>query len=119
MVEKKAISVERHGDKVKINDKTFILHKIPAMQAREIVVRYPQTRQEQLERFQDYAEILRKLFSYADVDLGDGRTAPLDNDEIINQHIDSVATSVALEQAIIGYNFDFLANGGPSTISTK
>lgn len=119
MVEKKAISVEIHGDKVKIKDKTFILHKIPAMQAREIVVRYPQTRQEQLERFQDYAEILRKLFSYADVDLGDGRTAPLDNDEIINQHIDSVATSVALEQAIMGYNFDFLANGGPSTISTK
>ena len=45
------------------------------------------------------------------VDLGDGRTMPLDSESVINQHISNVSDLVDLQKELMEVNFGFFLQG--------
>lgn len=99
-------------DKVKNEKKTFVISKIPAFQARTIMLQYVPT---QLLNFnKDEAkveEMILKLMSYVGVKLPDGRVLRLETRDLVNNHCPSFETIMQLEAQMIDYNTSFFHDG--------
>lgn len=99
-------------DKVKNEKKTFVISKIPAFQARTIMLQYVPT---QLLNFnKDEAkveEMILKLMSYVGVKLADGRVLRLETRDLVNNHCPSFETIMQLEAQMIDYNTSFFHDG--------
>lgn len=107
--------------KLILSGKTFILHKAPATVAYDAALRY-YNGQQSLKDDKGVGEIQKafyKLLRYVDVDLGDGRVVPLDNEEIVNQHITNVNDLIRMQKEIIGFNFGFFGTADPSNSLNK
>lgn len=93
------------GEEIKIENKTFIVHKAPATAAYDFGIRYKMALEKQ------DAEGLMKctylLLKYVEVVLEDGRKIALDNQEIINQHIESANALLKLQEKAVAVNFNF------------
>ena len=99
-------------DKVKNEKKTFVISKIPAFQARTIMLNYVPT---QLLNFnKDEAkveEMIMKLLHYVGIKLKDGRVQRLETRDLINNHCPSFETIMQLEYQMIDYNTSFFKDG--------
>ena len=108
-LEPKEVEIE---DKVANVKKTFVISKIPAFQARTIMLQYVPT---QLMNFnKDEAkveEMIMKLLFYVGVKLEDGRVLRLETRDLINNHCPSFETIIQLEGQMIDYNTSFFRDG--------
>lgn len=98
-----------------LDGKKYILHKIPAVQGREILALYGASNVSSVfkpENYHNSKEIMLKALSYVGV-IPDGSTLEimLDTEDMVNNHVESTLSLLKLEKAIIQYNFDFLADG--------
>lgn len=96
-----------------VGGKTFYISKIPAVQGREIMLKYAQFGKD-AEHYEKSHEISSKLLSYVRVKLDNGNMIALDTDTLINNHVDGAEMLLALEAQVMDYTFGFLADGETS-----
>lgn len=99
------------------NDKEYILSKIPAVQAREIITQYPISAIPKLGDYKVNEAIMLKMMSYVAVNLDNGNVQPLKSMELINNHVPDAETLMRLEAAMIDYNCSFFTKGTGSNFS--
>lgn len=94
------------------SEKTFILHKFPAVEGREIVTQYPLSALPKLGEYKVNEEIMLKLISYVCV-LGveGGPPLQLSTRALVNNHVPDFEALMRLEAAMLEYNCSFFANG--------
>ena len=109
LLEPKEVEIE---DKVANVKKVFVISKIPAFQARTIMLNYVPT---QLLNFnkdeQKVEEMIMKLLYFVGVKLEDGRVVRLETRDLINNHCPSFETIIQLEAKMIDYNTSFFRDG--------
>lgn len=99
-------------DKVANIKKIFVISKIPAFQARTIMLNYVPT---QLLNFnkdeKKVEEMIMKLLYFVGIKLEDGRVVRLETRDLINNHCPSFETIIQLEAQMIDYNTSFFKDG--------
>lgn len=112
--------------KLILSGKTFILHKAPATVAYDASLRYYSGQQALKDGkgaddkgIGEIQKAFYKLLRYVDVDLGDGRVVPLDNEEIVNQHITNVNDLIRMQKEVVEFNFGFFETAAPLNSSNK
>lgn len=94
------------------SEKTFILHKFPAVEGREIVTQYPLSALPKLGDYKVNEEIMLKLLSYVGVRNDDtGNVLMLTTRALVNNHVPDFEALMRLEAAMLEYNCSFFANG--------
>lgn len=91
-----------------IGDKKFILHKAPATVAYGVAIRYKNA--QEAKNTDELQKCLYDLLKYVEIELSDGRTVPLDDPTIINQHITDVKQLIDLQAKVLTINFGFFGN---------
>lgn len=109
LLDPKEVEIE---DKVANVKKVFVISKIPAFQARTIMLNYVPT---QLLNFnKDEAkveEMIMKLLNFVGVKTEDGRVIRLSTRALVNNHCPSFETIMQLEYQMIDYNTSFFKDG--------
>lgn len=109
LLDPKEVEIE---DKVANVKKVFVISKIPAFQARTIMLNYVPT---QLLNFnKDEAkveEMISKLLNFVGVKTEDGRVIRLSTRALVNNHCPSFETIMQLEYQMIDYNTSFFKDG--------
>lgn len=95
-------------------EKTYIIHKIPAIPAREIVSQYPLSAMPKLGDYKVNEQIMFKMMAYVAVPT-EGAPLFLKTAALINNHIPDWETLARVEAAMIEYNVSFFQNGKIST----
>jgi hypothetical protein len=95
------------------NLKTFIISRLPAVAAREILAKYPVSNIPKLGEYQASADAMKLLMSYVGVQLSGG-VQRLTTADLINNHVADGEQLLRLEFAMLEYNTSFFGNGGPS-----
>ena len=98
---------------VEIGGKKFIVSQAPATVAYEVALRFHDLNG-QADTAAAQLACLNRLLKYVEVDLGDGRTMPLDSETVINQHISQVDDLVKLQKEVMAVNFGFFLKENPS-----
>lgn len=98
---------------VEISGKTFYISKIPAVQGREIMIKYYKFAKD-ADNYEKSHEVSSKLLSYVRVKLDNGNMIALETDTLINNHVSDATTLIALETAVMDHTFGFLADGETS-----
>ncbi len=99
--------------------KTYILHKFPAIQGREIIAKYPVSLMPKLGDYGVNEETMLKLMAFVGVERQGGE-APLmlTTRALVDNHVPDWETLARIEFAMIEYNCSFFANGKASTLSS-
>jgi len=95
--------------------KTYIISRIPAIPAREIVAQYPVSA---LPRVGDYAvneAMMLKVLSYVAAIDSEGREVQLTTRTLIDNHVPDFETLAKIEMAMFHYNCSFFADGKVSS----
>lgn len=95
---------------IEVNGKTYIISRIPAVEAREIVTQYPITGMPKLGDYKMNEELMFKLMSYVSVPVGD-LTIALTNKSLINNHVENFEVLLTLEAKMMEYNVSFFQDG--------
>lgn len=95
------------------NFKTFIISRLPAVAAREILAKYPVSNIPKLGEYQASADAMKLLMSFVGVQLSGG-VQRLTTGDLINNHVADGEQLLRLEFAMLEYNTSFFGNGGPS-----
>jgi len=95
--------------------KTFVLSRIPAVQAREIITQYPLTALPRVGEYKSNEAMMYKLMAYVQVKTETGTLIPLSTMEIINNHCPTWEVLAKLEMGMIEYNTTFFQNGRSSS----
>jgi hypothetical protein len=90
----------------------FIISKVPAWDAREIVFQYPLTALPKVGDYAAHAEIARKLLSYSAVEVKEGVQIRLSTIELINNHCGNWEIELRLEHELMNYNCSFFSEEG-------
>lgn len=112
MLDPKPITIiDRKG-----KERTYILHRIPAIAGREIMHKYPISNVPKLGDYEISRETMLKLMKYVGVYLvNDGRSEPLvqmlDSELLVDSHVYDATDLLKLEKEMLGYNFDFFQGG--------
>lgn len=88
---------------VEVNGRTYIISKVPAVEGREIVAKYPLSNIPKLGEYDQSEAIMLKLMAY--VQTGDG--IPLTTRALVNNHVPDAHTLMMLEKEMLEYNFGF------------
>lgn len=96
-------------------EKSYILHKIPAIPCREIVAKYPISAMPKLGDYAVNEETMLKLMAYVGVDLGNGNTQLLTTRALVDNHVPDWEALARIEIEMLGYNTSFFKNGKAST----
>ena len=113
---------------VKVDGKTYIISKIPAFQAREIMVKYIPTHLMNINGdYEKIKELVLKLMSYVAVKVDykkedgttDTRTIRLETETLINNHCPTWETLCNIESLMIDYNTSFFKDGKGLTFFQK
>lgn len=96
-------------------EKEYIISKIPAVQAREIITQYPISAIPKIGDYKVNESIMFKLMSYVAVTLESGKLQRLTTQELINNHVPDYEVLLRLEAAMIDYNTSFFTKGTGST----
>ena len=88
---------------VTVNGRRYIISKVPAVEGREIVAKYPLSNIPKLGEYDQSEAIMLKLMAY--VQTGDG--TPLTTRALINNHVPDAHTLMMLEKEMLEYNFGF------------
>lgn len=112
MIDPKQITVDSlDGDK-----KDFIIHKLPAVLGREIVVNYPLTAMPKVGEYKANEDIMKKLMAHVCVVTESGTKLPLKTQELIDSHCSDWQMLAKLEMAMLEYNTNFFGNGKVSKL---
>jgi len=95
------------------DEKTYIVSKIPAIPAREIVTQYPLSALPKVGDYKVNEAMMFKLISYAAVPTDAGPLA-LTTQALIHNHVPDFETLMKLEAALLEYNVSFFQNGKTS-----
>ncbi len=98
------------------DEKTFIIHEIPAWEAREIIAQYPVSALPKLGDYKVNEAMARKMLAHVEVVTGTGENLKLKTVELINNHCDFV-TLARLEGLMFTLNFSFFLQGPISSFS--
>lgn len=88
----------------------FILSKIPAVEAREIICQYPLTSIPKIGDYKSNEDIMMKLMNYVAVPLASGVQQRLTTRQLINNHLKSEYQAILLmkiEDTMFFYNYGF------------
>lgn len=99
---------------ITIEGKVVKIKKAPATVAYDIALKYGKAVSGGSLDPEGMQDCLYALLKYAEIVLPDGRSAALNNKEIINQHFSTPKSLMELQKATIAMNFDFLASGAAS-----
>lgn len=91
---------------VTINGRVYVLSKVPAVEGREIVAKYPLSNIPKLGEYDQSEAIMLKLMAY--VQTGDG--IPLTTRALVNNHVPDAHTLMMLEKEMLEYNFGFFVH---------
>lgn len=91
-----------------INNKTFVLSKVPAVTGRRIFYKYPTTSIPLLENFEENEKAMYELISYVGVKFDNDKIVMLSTEELVNNHTGDWETLFKLELAMLEYNCSFL-----------
>lgn len=109
LLEPKEVEIE---DRVANKKTVFVLSKIPAFQARTIMLNYVPTQIMNFNRDEKKVEeMIMKLLYFVGVKLEDGRIVRLETRDLINNHCPSFETIIQLEAQMIDYNTSFFKDG--------
>jgi hypothetical protein len=97
--------------------KTFILSKVPAVPAREILFKYPASNIPSLGDYAASEETMKKLLGYVAVVTDSGQPLRLMTEALINNHVDDVEMLARLEYRMLDKNFGFFRRGLNSAFS--
>lgn len=103
LIEPKEISVAAFEKE----PKTFIVSKLPAIDGREVALKYPVSNVPKLGDYEVSKEIMLKLLSYVAVVDQEGRQIQLSTEALVNNHVPDAEVLFRLEAAMIDYNFGF------------
>lgn len=111
MISPKPITIKTQAG----DERTYILHKFPAVQGREIVAKYPLSA---IPKLGDYAvneETMLKLMAFVGVPRDGGEPLLLSQRALVDNHVPDWETLGRIELAMMEYNVSFFANGRSST----
>ena len=91
----------------------FILSRLPALDSREILAKYPVSNIPKLGEYNASVEAMRLLMSYVAVPMDSGELR-LTTKALIDNHVPDGEALLRLEFAMLEYNTSFFGNGGPS-----
>lgn len=94
-------------------EKTFIISKIPAVDARKVLAMYPVANMPKVGDYAVSEEAMYLMMKYVAVQLED-RQQPLTSRALIDNHVTDGEQLVRLELAMLQYNTSFFQNGGNS-----
>ncbi len=100
---------------IELGEKVFLIHKIPAIPAREIITQYPISGMPKVGDYKTNEEIMLKMMAYVAVKPAEGNPIFLKTKELVNNHVESWEDLARLEAAMIEYNCSFFQNGKAST----
>lgn len=98
------------------SEKTFLISKLPATVAREVITQYPVSAVPKLGDYGRNEELMLKMLSYVAVPgIGAGGTdLTLKTRALIDNHVDDFETLIKLEMAMLEKNCSFFAKGKAS-----
>ena len=94
-------------------EKTFIISKIPAVDARKVLAMYPVANMPKVGDYAVSEEAMYLMMKYVAVQLED-RQQPLTSRALIDNHVTDGEQLVRLELVMLQYNTSFFQNGGNS-----
>lgn len=97
------------------NEKTYVISKVPATYAREILIKYPTSGLPKIGEYSINEEAMFKLISYAAVPR-EGEPLRLNTRALIDNHVDGAVTLLKLEKAMFEYNYSFFRDGSIPTM---
>lgn len=110
------------GEKGHEMSRTYWISKIPAVQGREIMLKYSRYGNN-AEEYEKSREVSNMLMKYVRVETeregGEKVKVALDTPIMINNHVPNAEMLLALESQVMNYTFDFLADGETSDSSKE
>ena len=106
LIEPKEIKVTTQAG----DERTYNVHKFPAISGREIITQYPVTAAPKVGEYKANEEMMVKLMAYVTVDVG-GEPLSLTNKQLIENHIPDWQTLMKIEKEVLEYNCSFFAQG--------
>lgn len=104
---------------VELDGKTYIISKIPATDAREIITQYLPSAMPKLGEYKRNEELMYKLMAFVAVITDSGAELILNSKTLINNHVESWETLLRLEAKMMEYNCSFFRDGRISGILTE
>ena len=95
-------------------ERSYTIHRIPAIAAREIVAQYPVNALPKVGEYATNEAMMLKILSYVTVDLN-GNEQPLNTRALIDNHVPDFETLLKIEWAMMDYNTSFFASGKSSS----
>lgn len=95
-------------------EKTFVLHKFPAVAGREIVAKYPVSIMPKIGDYQVSEDTMLKLMGYVGVQVEGGGVVLLTTRALVDNHAGDWETLAKLEWAMMEYNVSFFGKGRSS-----
>lgn len=103
MIEPKEMVIDGH---------TYILHKLPAVAGREIMMQYLVSNIPKLGDYKRSEELMFKLMRFVTVRPAPGGSEiALETPELIDNHVPGAETLIKLEKEMMQYSFDFFSEG--------
>lgn len=99
----------------KLNGKTFMLGKFPAIQGRELITQYPSTALPKIGDYPTNEALMLKLMSFVGVLTEAGTVQRLTTAALVDNHVRSGTDLLRIEFAMMEYNCDFFADGKASS----
>ena len=90
-------------------ERTFVISRIPASYAREIVLQYPKTA---MNNYEQNEKILYKMLAYVAAINPAGEETRLKTRALIDNHVPDVDTLLQIEAKMMEYNTNFFKKGG-------
>lgn len=95
-------------------EKTFIISKVPAVDARKVLAMYPVANMPKVGDYAVSEEAMYLMLKYVSVQLADDHRQPLSSRALIDNHVTDGEQLMRLEMAMLGYNTSFFQQGGNS-----
>ena len=89
---------------------TYIISRLPAMDAREVISQYPVSAMPHIGDYKVNVEMMRKLMRFVEVDK-EGKKFRLATPDLINNHCPDAILLIKLEAKILDYNTNFFTGG--------
>lgn len=97
-----------------INEKIYVISKVPAIPGREIFTQYLPSAAPKIGDYKINEQLMLKLLSYVAV-INEGSYLRLTTQALIDNHVANWETLMKIEAAMIEYNCSFFQNGRAST----
>lgn len=95
-------------------EKAFIISRLPATVAREVVAKYPTSALPKIGDYQVSEETMLLLMKYVAVVVNDGQQLVLSTKSLVDNHVDDVTQLLRLEYLMLEENTGFFGQGGKS-----